>query len=213
MTCTSGRMRSFQSLIPFGLPLRTTNATVDANGVLLCGSFFCQSAGSVLPRAAISSMSYASASVTTSASSPSITARACDPEPPCDCLISTSCPVRRFHSWANAALMSLYSSRVGSYDTLSSVTFSCAAAVPPMGATSASAKRQSSERRQRLHESSRVSHAVCGRCRCTGRETSVVGPPRSVRTPDQNPSCSRVSTACSVDRAVAASGPSSCVRS
>ena len=78
-------------------------------------------------------MSYASASVTTSASSPSITARACAPEPPCDCLISTSCPVRRFHSWANAALMSLYSSRVGSYDTLSSVTFSCAAAVPADG--------------------------------------------------------------------------------
>ena len=113
-------------MIRFGFPFRTTNATVDANGVLLCGSFFCQSAGSVLPRAAISSMSYASPSVTTSASSPSITARACAPEPPCDCLISTSCPVRRFHSCANAALMSLYSSRVGSYDTLSSVTFSCA---------------------------------------------------------------------------------------
>ena len=39
-----GLTRSFQSLIPFGFPLRTTNTIVDANGVLLCGSFFCQSA-------------------------------------------------------------------------------------------------------------------------------------------------------------------------
>ena len=40
-------------------------------------------------------MSSASASVTTSASSPSMTERACLPEPPCDCLMVTSWPVLR----------------------------------------------------------------------------------------------------------------------
>src|SRR4051812_40296115 len=55
--------------------------------------------------------------------------RACLPEPPCDCLTVTSCPVFAFHAFAKAWLNSTYSSRVGSYDTLSSVTgFCCATA-------------------------------------------------------------------------------------
>src|SRR5689334_9613363 len=67
-------------------------------------------------------MSYASASVTTSAPRPSITERACLPEPPWDCRTVTSWPVFPFQYPANALLYSSYSSRVGSYDTLSSVT-------------------------------------------------------------------------------------------
>ena len=49
-------------------------------------------------------MSAASARVTTSASRPSITARACAPEPPCDCLTTTSSPVLAFQYLAKAAL-------------------------------------------------------------------------------------------------------------
>ncbi len=73
--------------------MRTRNTIVDVYGVLLCGSRFCQSAGSSLPFSAIALMSYASASVTTSASRPSMTVRACLPEPPCDCLMVTFSPV------------------------------------------------------------------------------------------------------------------------
>ena len=40
--------------------------------------------------------------------------RACLPEPPCDWLMSTDCPVFCFHCAANALLTSWYSSRVGS---------------------------------------------------------------------------------------------------
>ena len=58
-----------------------------------------------------------------------MTERACLPEPPCDWLIFTSWPVLPFQYFANAALKSTYSSRVGSYDTLSSVTESAACAV------------------------------------------------------------------------------------
>ena len=52
-------------------------------------------------------MSPASASVTTSASRPSITARACLPEPPCDCLIVTVSPVFAFQYLAKAVLIVL----------------------------------------------------------------------------------------------------------
>ena len=66
-----------------------------------------QSLGSLSVLAAIWSMSPASASVTTSASSPSITARACLPEPPCDWLMVMASPVLAFQSAAKASLNSL----------------------------------------------------------------------------------------------------------
>src|SRR5438045_625775 len=53
--------------------------------------------------------------------------RACLPEPPCDCLMVTSWPVLPFQYLAKAWLNSTYNSRVGSYDTLSSVTGALAA--------------------------------------------------------------------------------------
>jgi hypothetical protein len=96
-----------------GLPLRTRNTIVDVYGAAFFGSRVAQS-DLMSPALAIASMSYASASVTTSASRPSITARACLPEPPCDCSIVTFCPVLASHDLANAALTSTYSSRVGS---------------------------------------------------------------------------------------------------
>ena len=55
---------------------------------------------------AMASMSAASARVTTSAASPSITDRACLPEPPCDWSTLTTWPVFAFQSRANAALNS-----------------------------------------------------------------------------------------------------------
>jgi hypothetical protein len=73
----------------------------------LFGRRDCQFAGKSLARAAISSMSPASASVTTSACSPSITARACLPEPPWLCLMSSTSPVLPFQKVAKAALISL----------------------------------------------------------------------------------------------------------
>lgn len=82
---STGLTRSPQSLMPFGLPFLTKKTIVEVYGVEFCGNFFCQSVGN-RPRLAISSISAARASVTTSASRPSITARACLPEPPCDCL-------------------------------------------------------------------------------------------------------------------------------
>ena len=48
--------------------------------------------------------------------------RACLPEPPCDCLMTTFSPVLAFQLVAKAVLTCWYSSRVGSYDTLSRVT-------------------------------------------------------------------------------------------
>ncbi len=65
---------------------------VDVYGALRLGRR-CAQAGAISPFAAISSMSPASASVTTSASRPSITERACFPEPPCDCFTVTVSPV------------------------------------------------------------------------------------------------------------------------
>ena len=52
--------------------------------------------------------------MTTSASRPSITERACLPEPPWDCLMVTVSLLRFFQYLAKAALKSWYSSRVGS---------------------------------------------------------------------------------------------------
>ena len=90
----------------FGLPARTRNTMVETYGALLCGRRCCQLSGSNLPSAAILSMSPASASVTTSAGSPSMTARAWRPEPPCDWLMRTSWPVVCFQCFAKATLMS-----------------------------------------------------------------------------------------------------------
>src|SRR4030095_2064973 len=104
MTDTPGRARSFQSRIALGLPLRTRNTIVEVYGELLLGRRRCQSTGSSLARWTISSMSWANASVPTSASSPSMTARAWRPEPPCDCLIATACPLGDCH-WATNALL------------------------------------------------------------------------------------------------------------
>ena len=122
MTLTPGLARSSQSLMPFGLPFRTTSTMVEVYGDALCGSFFCHSAVSQPPCFARASVSPASASVATSASRPSMIERACLPEPPCDCLIVTSCPVLAFQYFENAGLNSANSSRVGSYDTFSSVS-------------------------------------------------------------------------------------------
>jgi len=63
--------------------------------------------GSSLARAAISSMSAASARVTTSACRPSITARACLPEPPWLWLTVMAWPVLPFQYPAYSALISL----------------------------------------------------------------------------------------------------------
>ena len=117
-----GLARSPQSLIPLGFPLRTTKTIVDVYGAELFGSRFCQSLFTRPDFSTMASMSPDSASVTTSASRPSITDRACLPEPPCDWLTSSVCPVFCFHWSPNTLLTSWYSSRVGSYDTFSSFT-------------------------------------------------------------------------------------------
>jgi hypothetical protein len=62
----------------------------------------------------MASMSDCSASVTTSASSPSITALAWAPEPPWLARTVTSLPVAAFQALAKAGLIAAYSSRVGS---------------------------------------------------------------------------------------------------
>ena len=77
----------------------------EVYGALFSGRRFCQPA-LIRPRWLIASMSYASANVTTSASRPSITDRACLPDPPWDWLIVTAPPPRRAHSRAKAALIS-----------------------------------------------------------------------------------------------------------
>src|SRR5882724_4833982 len=99
-----GLIRSGQSLMPLGLPLRTRNTIVEVYGELLSGKRLAQLMGSSFPWVATASMSAASARVTTSAESPSMTERACLPDPPCDWLILTSWPVLAFQYFANAAL-------------------------------------------------------------------------------------------------------------
>ncbi len=87
--------------------MRTRNTTVEVYGVLPFGSRCRQFPGKVPACEAIASISWASASVTTSASSPSITARAWAPEPPCDIAIVTVCPVSSRQCSANVELTSL----------------------------------------------------------------------------------------------------------
>src|SRR4051812_440911 len=58
----------------------------------------------------------------TSAFKPSITERACAPDPPCDCSIVTSWPCSSNQCCANCLLNSAYNSRVGSYETFNNRT-------------------------------------------------------------------------------------------
>src|SRR5690242_950788 len=99
----------------FGFPLRTRNTMVEVYGALLSGRLFCQSAGSNFPCSAIASISYARASVTTSASSPWMTDWADLPDPEWDWETTTLSPVLSFQYLAKAALYCWYNSRVGSY--------------------------------------------------------------------------------------------------
>ena len=71
-------------------------------GAALSGRRRAQSAGSSPPRAAMASMSLDWFIVTTSASRPSMTDRACLLEPPCDCSRRTSSPVLFFQSRTKA---------------------------------------------------------------------------------------------------------------
>src|ERR1035441_2409527 len=93
MTAIPLFVRSSQSRILFGFPVRTTKTIVEEKGVLFLGSRACHILGRRPALDAIASMSPESASVTTSASRPSMTDRACLPEPPCDWLIVTFWPV------------------------------------------------------------------------------------------------------------------------
>src|SRR3954462_8089659 len=118
MTLTPGLTRSSQSLMPLGLPCRTTSTMVDVYGDELFGRRFCQPSFTQPPCVTRASVSPPRPSVAMSASRPSMMERACLPDPPCDCFPVTPCPVFAFHALANAWLNSTYSSRVGSYDTL-----------------------------------------------------------------------------------------------
>ena len=90
-----------------------------------------------------------------------MTERAWRPEPPCDWLILTVSPVFFFQYSAKDLLKSTYSSRVGSYDTLSSVT--SAACATPAGAADEDRAR---EREQQPAFPVGLSHVHCsGRVR------------------------------------------------
>ena len=77
---TSERRRSFQPLIFFGFPSRTTKTTTEFVTMPLSDCFF--QFASTLPAATSSSTSGASESATMSASRPAFTARVCSPEEP-----------------------------------------------------------------------------------------------------------------------------------
>jgi hypothetical protein len=77
-----------------------------------------------------------------------MTERAWRPEPPCDWLIFTSSPVFFFQYSANDLLKSTYSSRVGSYDTLSRVISRAWAACPTPPTNTAAVIASSSRRFQ-----------------------------------------------------------------
>ena len=106
MTATPGRARSSQSRILFGFPVRTTKTIVEVKGALFRGRRACHVAGRRPDLDAIASMSPESASVTTSASRPSMTDRACLPEPPWDWLIVSFWPVLAAQRFRKAALIS-----------------------------------------------------------------------------------------------------------
>ena len=113
-TLTPGLARSGQSAIFFGLPLRTRITVTEVVGAALFGRRFAQSSGISLPRVAMASMSLDWFIVTTSASRPSITARACLLDPPWDWLIVRSSPLACFHCFWKAGLISLKNSRATS---------------------------------------------------------------------------------------------------
>ena len=102
-TWTPGFARSSQSLMPLGLPLRTRNSIVEYVGDALFGKRFAQSVATT-ERDARKSMSFAEFIVTTSASRPSATERACLLDPSCDWLIVTSCPLFCFQYFTKAGL-------------------------------------------------------------------------------------------------------------
>ena len=92
ITWVPGLTRSSQSLMFFGLPLRVRNSIVDVVGEALPAKRLAQSLATT-PVPARNSMSVVVFMVTTSASSPSLTARAWALEPPCAWSILTSLPV------------------------------------------------------------------------------------------------------------------------
>ena len=91
ITFTPFFAKSFQSLIFCGFPFLTRKTIVEVYGEELPGNLSAQpfSSKSTFSRSATS---FSKANVTTSASRPSITERACDPDPPCDWIIFTSFP-------------------------------------------------------------------------------------------------------------------------
>ena len=134
-TSTPGRMRSFQLLIFFGLPSRTTKTTTEFVTIPLYDCFF--HAASTFPAATSSSTSGARESATMSASRPALTARVCSPEEPYDCVKSTSLPAAVF--W-NAGMSFPYASRGVEYATrFSFVSAEPSGAADPMPAVVASA--------------------------------------------------------------------------
>ncbi len=88
-----------------GLPLRTTKTIVDVYGSDSFGNLLAQPSA-IRPRLRNPSISEGSASVTMSASRPSITARARREEPPCDCLMVSCLPVSLPYFVTNRALRS-----------------------------------------------------------------------------------------------------------
>src|SRR5436190_643090 len=164
--------RSGQSRMPLGLPFRTRITVTDVVGAALFGRRFAQSSGISLARA-IASMSLDWFMVTTSASRPSITARACLLEPPCDWLMLTSSPADCFHDFWNAGLMSLKNSRETSYETFSSAGAANAGAASSEARAAATAvtKARRSERRE----------LMVGRARQRPRQVREAAIVRSVR--------------------------------
>src|SRR6516162_4386862 len=79
-TSMPGRNRSSQSLMFFGLPLRTTSVTTDPHGIPLVASVF--QALETLPAFTNRAMSGSTEKVTTSAGVPSTTPRDWSPEAP-----------------------------------------------------------------------------------------------------------------------------------
>ncbi len=85
-----------------------------------------------------------------------MTERAWAPEPPWEARTVTVSPVLAFHSLAKAASIARYSSRVGSYETLSSVCALTGAGAPASARSEAPAASASDEpRNSRFREPSR----------------------------------------------------------
>src|SRR5690606_5546702 len=76
-----------------------------------------------------------------SASRPSMTERACLPDPPCDWRMVSSTPELAWYALTKAASTARYNSRVGSYDTFNNDCASCACAGKPSTKVAATAAR------------------------------------------------------------------------